>query len=96
MRRAYFERVGYHLEVSGMQRAAALVLGHEDLRMDNRLALIGWLFAEGQGLPVELHRHNVRRYRKRADELGITSADLLDMATTNVRLDFDMARMVAA
>jgi hypothetical protein len=96
LRRGYFDRVGYGLEVSGMQRAAALVMEHEEWRVDARLALIGWLAVESQGIPVEMHRHNQRRYRKRAGEVGVAAADLLDMASTSVRLDFDSARMVAA
>ncbi len=96
LRRAYFDRVGYGLEVTGMQRAAALVMDHEAWRVDSRLALIGWLMVESQGLPVEIHRNNAKRYRDRARDLGVTAADLVDMASTSVRLDFDSARMVAA
>lgn len=96
LRRGYFDRVGYGLEVTGMQRAAALVMEHDEWRVDSRLALVGWLMVESQGLPVEIHRNNAKRYRDRAGELGVTSADLLDMASTSVRLDFDAARMVAA
>ncbi len=96
LRRGYFDRVGYGLEVTGMQRAAALVMEHEEWRVDARLALLGWLFVQSQGLPVEQGRNNAARYRKRAGEVGVTAPDLLDMASTSVRLDFDSARMVAA
>lgn len=96
LRRGYFDRVGYGLEVTGMQRAAAVVMEHEEWRVNTRLALLGWLMVESQGLPVEVHRNNAAKYRKRCEEAGVTAADLLDMASTSVRLDFDSARMVAA
>ena len=96
LRRGYFDRVGYGLEVSGMQRAAALVMEHDEWRVNSRLALLGWLLVESQGLPVEISRNKASGYRKRAGEVGVTAADLVDMASTSVRLDFDSARMVAA
>jgi hypothetical protein len=94
--RRYFDRVGYGLEVTGMERAAALVMGADHLRVDARLALLGWLFCEAQQVPVDVYRKNAKRYRDRATDLGVTAPDLLDLATTNVRLDYDTARMVAA
>lgn len=69
---------------------------HEEWRVNMRLALFGWLLVESQGLPFEVHRNNSAKYRKRCEEAGVTAADLLDMASTSVRLDFDGARMVAA
>lgn len=96
LRRGYFDRVGYGLEVTGMQRAAAVVMEHDEWRVNTRLALLGWLLVESQGLPVEVHRNNAAKYRRRCEEVGVTAADLLDMASTSVRLDFDSARMVAA
>jgi hypothetical protein len=96
LRRGYFDRVGYGLEVTGMQRAAALVMERDEWRVNTRLALLGWLLVESQGLPVDVHRNNAAKYRARCEEVGVTAADLLDMASTSVRLDFDSARMVAA
>lgn len=96
LRRGYFDRVGYGLEVTGMQRAAALVMERDEWRVNTRLALLGWLLVESQGLPVEVHRNNAAKYRQRCEEVGVTAADLLDMASTSVRLDFETARMVAA
>jgi hypothetical protein len=95
LRRGYFDRVGYGLEVTGMQRAAALVMEHDEWRVNTRLALLGWLLVESQGMPVDVHRNNAAKYRTRCEEVGVTAADLLDMASTSVRLDFDTARMVA-
>jgi hypothetical protein len=68
----------------------------DEWRVNSRLALLGWLFVESQGLPVEISRNKATGYRKRCEEVGVTAADLLDMASTSVRLDFDTARMVAA
>jgi hypothetical protein len=96
LRRGYFDRVGYGLEVTGMQRAAALVMEHDEWRVNSRLALLGWLLVESQGMPVEISRNKAAGYRSRCEEIGVTAGEILDMASTSVRLDFNAARMVAA
>jgi hypothetical protein len=96
LRRGYFDRVGYGLEVTGMQRAAALVMEHDEWRVNSRLALLGWLLVESQGMPVEISRNKAAGYRSRCEEIGVTAGEILDMASTSVRLNFDSARMVAA
>lgn len=99
MRREYFDRVGYGLEVSGMQVAVARVMGAEveGLTEHKRLALIGWLSAQAYGMAPDLSRASGFRYKALARDVGVAAADLLEVATTaSVRLDFDSARAVAA
>lgn len=95
--RGYFDRVGYGLEVSGMQRAVAVVMGAEDLRLDARMSLIGWLFLNAHNMAPEVHRNSERKYRARSRALGVGAAELLELAADeSVRLDYDTRRMVAA
>lgn len=98
MRRYYFDRVGYGLEVTGMQVAVARVMEAEtDVSVNRRLALIGWLSAQAYGMAPDLSTRTGFRYKSLAQEIGVAPADLLEVAaTSSVRLDFDAARMVAA
>lgn len=95
--RSYFDRVGYGLEVSGMQRVVATVMAADTMRTNTKLALIGWLFLEAQGIPAEQHRNRRADYARRARELGVGAAELLELAVSeSVRLDYEARRAVAA
>lgn len=95
LRRKYFERVGYGMEVAGMDRAVALV-AVSNMTEVAKLQTLGYLLAESQGLPVHFGRTTVWKYRKRCEELGVTAADMASLATTSVRLDYEAGAVVAA
>ena len=97
LRRAYFDRVGYGREVSGMQRAAELVMAQEEWRVNARLALLGWLMLESTGLPADLHRNNRATYRKRAEALGVSYDDLVaEVQRSSLRLGLRPGTLLAA
>ena len=88
LRRKYFERVGYHLEVTGMERVGSMIVSAE-MSTNRKLALAGYLWFEAQGVPPGMHRNTERKYRELAAELGVTPAELSEMTHTSVRLDLD-------
>jgi hypothetical protein len=64
LRRKYFDRVGYGMEVAGMDRAVALVV-MSTLAEAAKLQTLGYLLAESQGMPVKFtSRTTVWKYRK--------------------------------
>jgi hypothetical protein len=92
--RGYFDRVGYGLEVTGMDVAASKIMAAEELRIDARMALAGWLWYQSQGIAPDLHRNAERKYRDRARGLGLTPADIEDRSLREtVALDFEAARL---
>lgn len=95
LRRKYFERVGYGMEVAGMDRAVALIVA-SDLTEAAKIQTLGYLVMESQGMPAAFGRTTVWKYRKRCEELGVTAADMQSMATTAVRLDYDAGTVIAA
>jgi len=95
LRRKYFERVGYGMEVAGMDRAVALIVASE-LTEAAKIQTLGYLVMESQGMPAAFGRTTVWKYRKRCEELGVTAADMASLATTSVRLDYDTGVVIAA
>lgn len=96
LRRGMFHRTGYDREVAAGGRVADLVMSRDDLSAREKRELWCYLTMPGSGADPDFGKAAAAKYRRLAEEIGVTPFAAAEEARSAVlmRLDYDSGREV--